>query len=299
MKKRIQHLGMFVLVALAVCRPATAEDNGGATTNRHLLWKVEGKSNVVYLLGSIHLLKPEDFPLPGPLESAFSNAQVAVFEADEEKMSEPEVRAQLMTKAKLPDGETLKQRLSAETYDAFVSRVKADGLPAEAFDTIRPAMAAMALAMIEIQKVGVDPEHGVDKYFSDQARKEGKESIFLETLDFQMDLLTSFGKDEEEQLMKTSLKEMDRVKEEYDKMVKAWQTGDSAALEKMLNESLRDAPSLYKRLVTDRNNNWLPKIGEFLRSDKNTIVIVGAAHLAGSDGVVEMLKKKGLKVTQL
>lgn len=299
MKMRIQHLGVIVLVALAVCRPAAAEDNGGATTNRHLLWKVEGKSNVVYLLGSIHLLKPEDFPLPEPLESAFSNSQVAVFEADEEKMSEPEVRAQLMSRTKLPEGETLKQHLSAETYDAFVSRVKADGLPEEPFDSIKPAMAAMALAMVEIQKLGVDPEHGVDKYFSDRARKEGKQLLFLETLAFQIDLLTSFGKDEEEQLMKTSLKEMDRVQGEYEKIVKAWQTGDSAAVEKMLNESLRDAPSLYKRLVTDRNRNWVPKIEEFLHSDKNTIVIVGAAHLTGRDGVVEMLKKKGMKVTQM
>ena len=110
---RIKVVGATLLLVVFICWPLAAQENGGAGDEpAFFVWKVEGKSNVVYLLGSVHVLKPENFPLPAPLESAFSNAQVAVFEADADKMSEPEVQAKLMSKAQLPAGETIKQQLS-------------------------------------------------------------------------------------------------------------------------------------------------------------------------------------------
>jgi uncharacterized protein YbaP (TraB family) len=85
----------------------------------------------------------------------------------------------------------------------------------------------------------------------------------------------------------------------YGDILKAWQTGDSEALEKLINEAMREAPAIARRMLTDRNRNWLPKIRELLRGDKTAIVIVGAGHLVGGEGVVELLKREGLKVTQL
>jgi hypothetical protein len=99
--------------------------------------------------------------------------------------------------------------------------------------------------------------------------------------------------------MNIALKDLNQTRQKYADIVTAWQTGDSAALEKLMNDAVREAPAIFKRLVTDRNKSWLPKIEELLRGDKNAIVIVGAAHLVGDQGVVELLKKQGLKVTQL
>ena len=169
----------------------------------------------------------------------------------------------------------------------------------EAFESMKPSIAAMTLSMLEGAKLGADQEHGLDRYFIGKAHKEGKQLVWLETVDFQMDLITSFSKEEEELVMKTTLKEMDKLKQEYGNIVKAWQTGDSDGLEKLLNESMQEAPTIFKRLLTDRSKSWVPKIEEFLSGDKNVIVIVGAAHLVGKEGVVELLKKKGFKVTQL
>src|ERR1035438_9224050 len=97
------------------------------------------------LLGSIHLLKPENYPLSAPLESAFSNATVAVFETDVEKMEDPQVQIKLMSKAQLPAGETLQQHLSARTYAAFTNQASQSGLPLEMLQSMKPAMAAMVL----------------------------------------------------------------------------------------------------------------------------------------------------------
>ena len=296
---RVNLFGVVLLLVLALVRPVAAQETAAKNTTRHTLWRIEGTNNTVYLLGSIHLLKETNYPLPAPIESAFSNSQIAVFEADVSEMERPEAQMKLMTKARLAEGETLKDQLSAETYAQFQEQVKRLEIPDMVFTQFKPSLAAIMLAMLELQKLGFDPGHGVDKHFFDRARKEGKQTVALETVDFQINLVTEFSKEEGELLMKTTLKDIDNTRKMYGEILKAWQTGDTEALEKLINEALREAPAIAKRMLTDRNHNWLPKIRELLRDKKTTIVIVGAGHLVGREGVVELLKKEGLKVTQL
>jgi len=300
-KKQTRKSGLYqflLLLTLGLASAGAAQPQTAGTTALHSLWKVQGKSNVVYLMGSIHVLKAENYPLPAPLEAAFTNSQIAAFETDIAAMSDPQLAFKMMSKGRLPEGETLPQQLSPEIYSMFTNHLKETGLPAEMFEHFTPALAAMMIAVLELQKQGFDPEQGLDKHFFPLARKAGKQTVALETLDFQLALLTDFTKAEGEMLMKTTLKEMETMKTEFDDMLKAWQTGDADKLEKLLNEASKESPAIYKRLLTDRNRSWIPKIEEFLRGDKNAIVIVGAAHLVGKEGVVELLKKKGYKVTQ-
>jgi uncharacterized protein YbaP (TraB family) len=297
--RRFLFIATVLLPACFLCRPLAAQDNAAAAAARHCLWKIQGQSNVVYLLGSIHLLKPENFPLPAPLEAAFSNSPVAVFETDVAKMNDPQIQRKLMTQAELPAGQTLQQCLSPQTYAAFTNQARESALPLERLQSLKPSMAATFLTLVELAKLGVDPTNGVDKYFADRAIKQGKQLIALETLDFQIDLMTSFPPGQDDLIMNIALKDLNQTRQKYADIVTAWQTGDSAALEKLMNDAVREAPAIFQRLVTDRNKSWLPKIEELLRGDKNAIVIVGAAHLVGDQGVVELLKKQGLKVTQL
>ena len=283
-----------LLLALFILRPLSAQ----VTNDHHLLWKVQGRSNVVYLMGSIHLMKAEDYPLPPPLEAAYSNAQITVFETDIAKMSDIGGQLAMVAKMQLPDGDSLQQHLTPKTYAAFTQHAKDSGLPLELFENMKPALAATMLDVMEMTKLGADPEKGLDKYFDGKAHQDGKEIIGLETADFQMDLLTSLTRDEEEMLMKESLEDMDKSKDQFGDIMKSWRTGDSVALEKLLNDAVREQPALYKRLVTDRNNSWIPRIEAWLNGDKNVLVIVGSAHLVGDDGVVELVGKKGFKVTQ-
>lgn len=297
--RRVGFTGLILFLLLSLVRPGAAQEAVPKASSRHSLWRIEGTNNTVYLLGSIHLLKESNYPLPAPIESAFSNAQVAVFEADVSKMEQPEAQLQLMTKARLPEGQTLKDQLSAEAYAEFQEHAKRLEIPDVVFAQFKPSLAAIMLAMLELQKLGFDPNQGVDKHFFDLARKAGKQTMALETVDFQIDLVTDFTKEEGEQLMKTTLKDIENTRKMYGEIVQAWQTGDAGGLEKLVNEALSEAPVIAKRMLTDRNRNWLPKIKKLLRDDKIAIVIVGAGHLVGREGVVELLKKEGLKVTQL
>jgi hypothetical protein len=145
----------------------------------------------------------------------------------------------------------------------------------------------------------LDPEHGLDEYFLDKARKSGKTVVALEAVDFQIGLITGFSKEEGQMLLKDTLKDLEDTEKNFDEMVKDWKKGESTKLAKLLTEAFEDSPAIYKRLLTDRNERWVPKIEELLSNGRPAIIIVGAGHLVGKGGVLELLKNKGFKVTQL
>jgi uncharacterized protein YbaP (TraB family) len=296
---RIRPLRFTFAFALLLVLPVAAQSPRTATTTHHSLWKVQGKRNTVYLMGSIHVLKDENYPLAVALESAYTNSQVVVFETDIGALEDGATQMKILAKAQLPEGETLKDVLSPAVYTEFKKHLDSSGFPDMMFTRLKPSMAAMTLIVLEMNKLGLDPENGLDKHFYGLAKKAGKKTVGLETVDFQIGLVTDFSKEEGEALLRNTLKEMGRLKGELGDMLAAWQTGDADKLEKLLNEVTEEDPTLMKRLLTDRNKSWIPRIEEFAQSDKNVVVIVGAGHLVGKEGVVELLKKKGLKVTQL
>ena len=158
-----------------------------------------------------------------------------------------------MGKVQLPPDETLKDHLTPAVYSDFTRHAEDTGMPMWMLDRFKPAMAAMTLEVFALQKLGANPEYGVDKYFYERAHKAEKQIVPLETVDFQIGLVTEFSKEEGELLMKTTLEEIDNTKKAYTEMLAAWRSGDAVKLEKLLNEAEKQAPALYKRLVTDRN----------------------------------------------
>jgi len=299
MKTKRFHSVSLLLLALFFAYPLAAQPGHVVGASRHCLWEVKGSSNVVYLLGSIHLLNRTNYPLPKPMLSAFSNSAVAAFETDIAKLESPEAQQRILSQALLPAGQSLQQELSPAVYASFSNHVAEIGLPLAMFDRFKPSMAAMTLQALEMTQLGAQPEYGVDQYFYRRAKRTGMEINPLETADFQIGLVTSFTREEGEMLLKATLEDIDNTKKVLADMIRSWETGDAAQLEKLLNEAMREAPVLFKRLVTDRSRRWVPKIEALLRGDRNAIVIVGAGHFVGDQGVIQLLRKDGWKVNQL
>jgi uncharacterized protein YbaP (TraB family) len=295
---KFSRYSVTILLCALVSSTLRAQEAKAPATSHHTLWKVQGKQATVYLLGSVHALQDKDYPLPSVIETAFTNSRVVAFETDIGELESPKIAMKMLSKSQLPEGQTLQDVLSPEVYKTFMKHVEESGTPAVMVERMKPAMAAITLEVFEMIKMGLNPQNGVDKHFYPLAQSAGKQIIPLETVDYQLELVTGFSKEEGELLMKSALKEIDNVKKEFGELVKAWREGDGEKLQKLMNEAMADAPVIYKRLLTDRNHNWIPKIEELIRGDKNAIVIVGAGHLVGKEGVVELLKKDGLKVTQ-
>src|SRR5438105_57535 len=232
---RLLRFGLVLLFALVA--PAWAKDTTNAVATKHSAWKVQGAKCSVYLLGSVHVLKEENYPLPAVFESAFSNASVVVFETDIGAMMKPETQMSLMTKAQLPAGQSLKDMLTEETYAGLLSHLKGNGIPEVLVSRIKPGFAVMMLAMLEMQKQGYDPQAGMDLYFYKRTQKEGKTVRGLESLDFQLGLICDLRKEEGEAMMKSTLTDLKEAKTKFGALITAWQTGDNASIEKLMNEA--------------------------------------------------------------
>ena len=292
-----QALALLSIITLVVA-PARAQQAAKPQT-KHSLWKVEGRTNALYLFGSIHFLKKDFYPLPQPIEDAYKQAQVVVFEVDLGEMEAPESQVKMVQSGQYPEGQTLKSNLSKETYAKLESYLTETGLPAAVFDPLRPWMVAVALIGSELIKLGYDPQQGVDKYFYSKAKKDKKDIVPLETLDFQLNFFTGMTKQEEEAMLRETLQEIANFKTDLQGIIDAWKTGDSKALEKFMLDAMKDYPALHKKLLIDRNKQWVDKLQKLHASGKTVFVVVGAAHLVGKESVIDLLNAKGLKARQL
>ena len=204
----------------------------------------------------------------------------------------------LMSKATYPEGESLKKNLSPAMYSLLASNLQNSLLSVEMINQFKPWMAAMTLVVLELQKQGFNLQNGVDKHLFSRANEDQKALDHFETPDFQAELFTSLTDKESEEFLGQALKDMDVWKKQIGLLEKAWLTGDTKALDKLLLDSFREFPLMHKKLLIDRNRAWIAKCEQFLKGDKDVLVVVGAGHLVGKDSVVDLLTAKGYKVEQ-
>ena len=270
-----------------------------APRNAHPLWEVRGKSNSVYLLGSIHFAKDDFYPLAKPIEQAYERSSIIVFEANPGEMKSMETQASLLKAGMCPAGESLSQQVGKETYSALQSWLKNAGVEPSMLDQMKPWLASVTEVVLELQKLGFNPSQGIDEHFYSRAKADKKEVRGLETVDFQINLFANLSREDSELFLKSMLEETDRFPKIFADVIEAWKSGDAAKLEPLLLEITKKYPAIYKKFLADRNRVWFPQIEELLGREKNVFVVVGMAHLVGSDGVVDLLKKKGIRVEQL
>ncbi len=289
----------WLLLFLFFTTSGSAAQNAIQAPVKSCLWRVVSKDSTVYLLGSVHLLKSDAYPLSQAIEKAFGDSTKLVLEVNLDSLNSPDAQQMMLAKALLPEGKTLSETLSPATYQAVRQKVEALGLDIEALKRMKPWFLSLSLVAMKMQQLGYDAQHGVDRHFFDRARKAKKEVLGLETADFQLNLLDSLpAKTQEESLLQT-LKELDQFETDFEQVVRAWAAGQEKQLDNLLLEGFKEYPDVYAKLISERNRNWLPKIESHFQGGNKTLVVVGAAHLVGRDGVVELLKRKGYSVEQL
>jgi len=169
----------------------------------------------------------------------------------------------------------------------------------EPLKRFKPWMLALTLLSLEWLKAGFDPDLGLDKHFYDRARAEGKAVQGLETLDFQISRFDGMTPNEQDRLLAQTLKELDTQRTAVTTLANAWKAGDSSTVERIVLQDVRQEPQMYQRLLVDRNRNWLPKIEALFARRGRAFVVVGAAHLVGTDGLISMLRARGYTVEQM
>ena len=284
-----------IAVAIAFALLATAQ----AAQAKTFAWKATGKGGTIYLMGSIHVMSESFYPLNPVLDAAFKDSDLLVEEVDLAEMLDPTAQMAILSRGMLPANQSLDNVLSPATL-ALVQKA-AGGLGGVGGPLMRfkPWMLAIALQGMELMKAGFDPELGLDKHFYDEAKAGGKGVQGLETVEFQISRFDTMTMEQQDRMLAETLKELATETATVGKLGDAWKAGDVAAVEAIALADLKSDPLMYQRLLVERNKNWIPKIEALFARRGRALVVVGAAHLVGPDGLIAMLKAKGYTVEQL
>ena len=263
---------------------------------------MQSERNTVYLLGSVHMLSEDNYPLSPVIEAAFDRAEIAVFETDMEAAASPDIQRLLFSKTLYQNGRTLKGSISEKLYRQIEIKFELFGLSIQQFNMFKPVLVGLTLIALEIQNIGLKPELGLDAYFYGKAGEAGKEIQTLESPEFQINLLADLSEPDQESFLLSALLDADNMENELFQLIKYWQIGDITSIDSLLQESLANDPGaleIYDKIAYERNRAWLPKVLSLINSDRDCIIIVGAAHLIGDQSLIDLLLAKGYAAEQL
>lgn len=264
-----------------------------------LLWRAEAGSSVVHLLGSVHVARPELYPLDPRIETAFAESDALVLELSLDSGAQLEAAERMLEAGRLPAGVRLADVVEPATWELFQDKQKERGQGVFGLRGFHPWFVALTLTTQALEAAGFSAEHGIDEHF--RVAAEGKKRVIaLETVQEQLALFTGLSKETEETLLRQTLTELDQYGSELDAAFRAWSNGDSKALDELLIGPMRQTyPQLFEQLFTLRNRRMTDKVlGLMAERPGRYFVVVGAGHLIGSDGIVDLLRSRGIVAAQ-
>ena len=282
--------------AVSVCMAVLSISPAIADTS---VWSVRSGDNVIYLGGTVHLLRPGDYPLPDEFEEAYQASSELYFETDIAAMSDLSVQAQMLQQLTYSDDRSLRTVLSDEAYTALSAYTQTAGLPIVMLEKFKPELLISTLQILVFQSMGFTPQ-GVDAFFHTRAVADGKAEGQLETVQEQIGFIAAMGEGNDSEFILLSLKDLTETGNVIDGMIGAWRSGDAQGLSELFVEDMKvEAPALYDTLLLERNLKWIPQINRMLQDADTEFVLVGAAHIVGENGLLDLLSQEGYEINQL
>ena len=301
MKRIISILFALLLAAgLFSCATSSVSNYEEPVQTGSSVWKITKNGNTLYLGGSIHVLRESDFPLPDEFDYAFSQSDILVLETDIEQMENELVVTYLISRMFLPSGVSLHSILDAETYELLSAVCEEYGLPIETFAQMKPSMIMNILSSLQIQRYGF-LQQGVDIFYLNRAKSENKPMAFLESVYDQIEMLVTMGEGYENEFVLYSLEDMENTELGLglDLLLADWRNGTTEVVVESLIEMRDEWPNLYRSLITNRHDLWMPQLEDFIASGDVYFVVVGLLHTSGPDGLLTQLEAAGYTIEQL
>ncbi|MES0874803.1 TraB/GumN family protein [Sinimarinibacterium thermocellulolyticum] len=279
---------------LALCGSYAAQAQSPAP----FAWQVRvaGAPVTHHLVGSIHLLPPSAHPLPAGLERAYAASRRLVLESDLAALSSPAVQAQMLAAGSATSADGIAGEIPAALHARLRSRLERQSLQATLCDALRAWLCALTLELGAYQRAGFLPDLGIDQHFHARARADGRAVVWLEALEQQVALFTQMPDRLGVDFLVAALDGVDDPALSPRALLEAWRKGDVAHLHAQVERLRREHPLVYARLLAERNAAWLEPLEGWLRDGTPTLVVVGAAHLVGSDGLVAGLRERGFEL---
>ena len=263
------------------------------------MWMAEGTSNRVYLLGSVHLLRQQDHPLPQVIDEVYDDAETLYMELDMDDIDPLQMQATVNRLGMLDEGTSLRDLMGDELYADAVAVAAELEIPLDMLERTEPWFAAITVEQLALARIGFNPLYGVEMHLMRKAAKDGKTILGFESVEQQLAYLDGLSLDAQRDLLMQTLAESTTIRELMDDLISAWRSGDIDYLERTLLDDVSGYPELYDTIVANRNRLWVDTIDGLLEHGEDYLVVVGALHLVGEEGVPQLLEARGVRVTQM
>ena len=290
-----RHWILSALTAVLVLAGTSRADDG------HLLplWQVDGEQNRIFLLGSIHLLREQDHPIPDAIYSAYEEAETLYMELDMDDMDPFEGQALTNELGLIKDGRTLRDLMGPDLFAQAATLAESAQIPLGLLEKSEPWLAAMNVEIMLLMRIGFNPVFGIENQFMERAKADGKEILGFETMRQQLEFLDGLSEEAQREMLMQALSESGEMQDMMDGMIEAWRTGDTDFMEENLLADMENYPELNRIIVVDRNIAWTDAIEALLDDPVDYLIIVGALHLIGDNGVPSLLESRGHSVSQM
>jgi uncharacterized protein len=263
------------------------------------MWRMHGLSNRIYLLGSVHVLRAGDHPLPPVIDAAYADADTLVMEMDVDDVDPMEAHAVVTELGLIQDDRSLSDLMGPGPYaeaEAFATNVD---IPLPMLASSEPWFAAVTVEQLMLTRLGFAPEYGVESHLAAKAGADRKEILGLETIRQQLGFLDNMSLEAQRALLLQSLEDSAEIEAIMDELIHAWRYGDLDFLEGRMLADMREHPELHDSIVAGRNRTWAEQIDAFAKEKDDYLIVVGALHLIGDDGVPALLRERGYTVLQM
>lgn len=270
-----------------------------ATAQHSSVFQVCKADDCFYLAGTVHLLPDSEYPLPEPFIYAYQRADTLMFETEVPADTDVAAQRKMLAAMQYPAGETLSSKLSPAVKTQLDQTLRKYDLQLSQFDQFSAGFVVTQLTLLETNRLGLKGI-GVDAYFENKAKRDEKRRLYLESLDFQLQLLASLADGREAELIDLTIAELPNTGKDLRTLIAAWRRGDVAQIERdVLIPTQQQDPRSYQRLFVGRNQQWLPQLMALFGNQQREMVLVGTGHLAGKQGLIQLLQEQGLRVTPL
>ena len=298
--RRLAHL-LLALALLPACAVLAQESAPEPPPQRHMLWHVEGRGGEGWLVGSLHFGTPELYPLAPPFGRAWNESGELLVELDITDVSPAEMQRIVTREGVYPNETRLEEHVPADTWQRAREAAARYGLPLVLLQQQRPWLASVTLTTLELQRGGWREDLGIDLHFLLRAR-EGRDIVELETFEQQIRLFAGFTDAEQVAMLESTLDELYGGEDAFAQMLAAWRDGDTRAMDTLINQSILQTPGgerVHEVLIVRRNHAMAARFAERLAAGARPLMVVGAGHLVGEQGIPNLLRARGIDVTQV